>query len=66
VLAPKAESRHPPPGHNAADRERAKGIRLLDQPSEVAELAHELIPDDAREHFFGLYLNRRNQLVATT
>jgi DNA repair protein RadC len=39
--------------------------RLLDQPGKVAELAHELVPDDAREHFFALYLNSRNQLVAT-
>ncbi len=40
-------------------------LRLLDQPAKVAELARELIPDDAREHFFALYLSSRNQLVAT-
>lgn len=39
--------------------------RLLDQPVKVAELAREVIPDDAREHFLALYLNSRNQLVAT-
>ena len=39
--------------------------RLLDQPSKIAELAREVIPDDAREHFFAFYLNSRNRLVAT-
>lgn len=39
--------------------------RLLDQPAKVAELAREFIPDDAREHFFSLYLNSRNLLLAT-
>lgn len=37
--------------------------RLLDQPGRVAELARELIPDDARA-LPCLYLNSRNLLVA--
>lgn len=38
---------------------------ILDQPNKVAELARELIPDDAREHFYAFYLNSRNCLIAT-
>src|SRR5207245_231716 len=37
---------------------------VLSSPAEVREVARELIPDDAREHFFALYLNSQNRLVA--
>ena len=39
--------------------------RLLDTPDLVADLARQLIPDDAREHFWTFMLNAQNQLVAT-
>lgn len=36
----------------------------LNGPHEVAALAREIIPDDAREHFVALYLSSRNTLIA--
>ena len=38
--------------------------RTLSQPGTVADLARELIPDDAREHLGILLLNARNGLIA--
>jgi DNA repair protein RadC len=37
----------------------------IDQPLPAAQLARELIVDDAREHFWAIYLNARNRMVAT-
>jgi DNA repair protein RadC len=42
----------------------APAPRKLTGPAEVAALAREIIPDDAREHFVALYLNAQNGLVA--
>ncbi len=36
----------------------------LNGPAEVAALAREVIPDDGREHFYALYLNAQNGLIA--
>jgi len=36
----------------------------LSEPGAVADLARELIPDDAREHFGILLLNAQNGLIA--
>jgi len=38
--------------------------RTLSEPGAVADLARELIPDDAREHFGILLLNAQNGLIA--
>jgi len=38
--------------------------RTLSEPSAVADLARELIPDDGREHFGILLLNAQNGLIA--
>lgn len=38
--------------------------RLITDAKEVAALARDLIPDDAREHFLSLMLNTQNVLVA--
>src|SRR5205809_737372 len=37
---------------------------LLSSPAEVVPVVRELLPDDAREHFFALYLDTRNRLLA--
>jgi len=37
---------------------------LLDQPSKAAELARDVLPDDAREHFAVFCLDARLKLVA--
>jgi DNA repair protein RadC len=42
----------------------AAPIRTLSQPDVVADVAHQLMPDDAREHFGVLMLNARHGLVA--
>lgn len=42
-----------------------KSRKRIDTPAAVAELARELIPDDAREHFLVLLLDAKNRLVAT-
>lgn len=42
-----------------------ESMRLsLTRPDDVAELARQLIPDDGKEHFWALYVDAQNQLMA--
>jgi DNA repair protein RadC len=42
----------------------AGNLPRLSEPAAVAALARQIIPDDAKEHFWTLLLNSQNKLVA--